>query len=178
MCVLCTVISFANGGLWDSLVNVDRQDNGDGKVGVHLPFIYWMDLNRNKQGPKLDISVLGGLVKVNVDRHNNPGKRPVMVRLLGQKVYNSYPKGQMPTTGQLFTSSSYQGEETKVAVKPDATYIKPDVIYKKPNATYVKPSDNVIAQESVVTESKVYESSSVANDVPATDSSANKVVLS
>ena len=46
-----------------------------------------MDLNRNREGPKLDISVLGGLVKVNVDRQKLFGKRPVMVRLLGQKVY-------------------------------------------------------------------------------------------
>lgn len=46
-----------------------------------------MDLNRNKEGPKLALSVLGGLVKVNVDRSKEAGKRPVMVRLLGQKIY-------------------------------------------------------------------------------------------
>ena len=46
-----------------------------------------MDLNRNHDGPKLDISVLGGLVKVNVDRKKQAGKRPVMVRLLGAKIY-------------------------------------------------------------------------------------------
>lgn len=53
-----------------------------------------MDLNRNKQGPKLDISVLGGLVKVNVDRRKQAqqgqqpqGKRPVSVSVFGQNVY-------------------------------------------------------------------------------------------
>lgn len=46
-----------------------------------------MDLNRNKEGPKLDISVLGGLVKVNVDRKKVNGRNPVMVRLLGAKIF-------------------------------------------------------------------------------------------
>lgn len=89
--VVCTVISSINGAsFWDSLVSVDRTGNGERKVGVHLPFIYWMDLDRNKEGNKLDISVLGGLVKVNMDRQKNNSKKPVMVRLLGQKIYRYF----------------------------------------------------------------------------------------
>jgi len=152
LCVLCTVISSVSGSsFWDSLVNVDRADNGDKKVGVHLPFIYWMDLNRNKEGPKLDISVLGGLVKVNVDRSKNPTKRPVMVRLLGQKIYNSYPDGLMP--GQLASyGNQYQGDESNK-----------DVIAFKPNEYRpIEPLKELTSTES----NKVQESSSVAYDVP------------
>jgi len=156
-CVLATVCSLVNGaGIWDSLVNVDRQSNGDRKVGVHLPFIYWMDLNRNNKGPKLDLSVLGGLVKVNVDRNMVAGKRPVMVRLLGQKLYNSYPEGVMPNNNDLV---AYANKYQQAGASSDV-------------APVVKPSENV-AEESAVTESKVYgekPQESVSYDVPPTDS--------
>jgi len=124
--VFFVIISSTEAGYFDGLVNVDRQENGDRKVGVHVPFFYWMDLNRNKQGPKLDLSVLGGLVKVNVDRNKPQGKRPVMVRLLGQKIYNSYPSDYQPTNSLFGNFANYQnqGEESKnvEAIKPTENY--------------------------------------------------------
>lgn len=38
---LFAIIASSEASIFDSIVSVNREDNGDKKVGVHLPFIYW-----------------------------------------------------------------------------------------------------------------------------------------
>ena len=80
-----------------------RQGRDDNRIGVWLPFIFGMDLVRNRvpdgtrsangtanevKGTGMDLSVLGGLVRVNLDRTRdaNGVRGPVNVSVFGQKV--------------------------------------------------------------------------------------------
>jgi hypothetical protein len=107
------------------LVEVDKRGE-DRVVGVNLPWIYTMDLLTGKKGTGLGISVLSGLVRVDVDTRNKAtdGRRPVRVSLLGSKLYDSFPAEQSPPPKKKDHPKEQELDVPAIESSPEANLIK------------------------------------------------------
>lgn len=115
---LCSQVKMAESR---PLVEVDKRGE-DRVVGVNLPWIYSMDLLTGKKGTGLGISVLSGLVRIDVDTRNkaNDGRRPVRVSLLGGKLYDSFPAEKPADDSPSKSESKRPSSQVEPEVRPDA----------------------------------------------------------